>query len=317
MSGYHSKPIDPRFRCRETRPNQSCYHHLVCGHDVITSYSDKCAPNCVKQFSANAIGAEPEDEDISQEQFVCPTCLDTYTMAMAIEKKSEFGPLSTQDHPDANIFNEMYAEGLENDMKELRNTVFNKMRPCRAAMIHGEYGQRVRTQRAKMLDRLQVSTSSHRPRDDRSRSPARSDVGGDSYRTSLHRERSPPRSTNFEKEPRAQLPALESHEITNHLNSLMRNEQRLVQLMQAMSMDEDGSHSITQMMLNLKLKEDETHRSLTNLSGETEESYMAKFLEWCKGAAPMEDSPVMKESEGEFSESRHLFRELIRQFNSR
>ena len=233
---YHEQPLDPRTRCRDTFERKSGHHLLDCGHVVIAVWFEKCASNCKhpKNDADPDLSDDSDDDDITEQQFMCPTCIDTCSMAMIKEKSKKYDHLKDWKDPNATMYHEMYIEAVESEVKELRAKLLNDGRPCREASLIGElwsYGQKVKAQRARMLGGLEESMRSERK--DRSRSPARDEANEG---TGEHRSREIFSTRTVDPK---------------EIESILSREMRGMQL------EETTADHLANMLVQMKLREDD------------------------------------------------------------
>ncbi|KAL9094169.1 MAG: hypothetical protein Q9165_003584 [Trypethelium subeluteriae] len=296
-------PTDNRTRCKEVLEGHTSHHQLKCGHFVIATWIERCAQNCAETKSSPtselAGSAKEAKEDVTTEEFVCPTCLDKTTMMMFLEKREEYQEVKDMEDPGAEYYYLIYIEVVEAEMKRLREKVLQAGRRCREVLLQGEYGKRALSRREQMPAGLRGSIPG-RPegtahvRQGRSRSPAR-DTEGKSPREYRSRRDLSPRGVRLLQDSRN----VTSRDIQLDLANKMR----------ALHIGPKVADSLAAKLRDLKLKEDtqteaqqerrlkeHDRRAEASRKAKMESDFMAAYQGVKEGAERAAQQPSTSES---------------------
>ena len=299
--------LDPRARCKETLEGQRGYHRLSCGHLVVTVSFDRCASNCynAKDNVAQVLAGNTDfdDENVTEERFTCPTCLDTTTIAMIKEKSKEYGFMTDLNHPNASLFHEMLIESVESEMIAYRTKLLNQGRRCREVPLQNDYGQAVLTHREKMIGGLRESIRGRKEetaqeRRDRSRSPARGDKSSHDFRSPRSLS---PRGAKLLYEARKVKPQEIEVALVAKLEELEIGDQArdtLANTITKLKLQEDDEIEMQQVQLSRDHDQKAARQARRHSPDQTEEDFIAALEECNKGVLRPEHDATVGKSAG-------------------
>ncbi|KAI9683788.1 MAG: hypothetical protein M1822_005978 [Bathelium mastoideum] len=293
---------DPRGRCKEQLRESLGFHFLQCGHIVTALVIEKCAANC-KTVERGGAAVHFNEEDVTHNKLVCPTCLDEDSISIAQEESRKFDFLKHSEHPLASKTLQCALSSLQKDIKGTRDKVFARNRRCRAIQLQGLIGQRilldgervVGSQREQFRDRRERASPDRR---NRSRSPLRDDNIRDAENNQSRREPSSPRTSLPEQGQEVDPKGIE---------------RGLVAKFEELNVNPPTKNELVNKLLELKLEEEEATeseqgqllsdyiRSAQQLSqqptNETEDNFATTFREQVGGADESDFEPDSEEEQ--------------------